>query len=367
MVRSALSGEARPESHGKGRPTLIAFPRTPPVYQGGIQMLKLGAQVLAVALALWTASSTAFGQAGALDPNLPVYRPVSQNLQGELKLAGSNTMSHVAAVWAGGFRQFYPGVKISINVTGAREAVTSVANGQSHIGLLSRSITNDEITEFQQKLNHPPRVLTPCLERMAIYVHKDNPLPGLTLQQIDAVFSQDCKRGGEAIRTWGQLGFPGEWAKLPVVAQGRKDDTGSQVFFQEAVLLGGGYRADLVNHADNLELLNAIVTDPRSIGFAGLCYDNPKVRAVPVSIQTGAPFVGIDSPEADAGAYPLVRPLQLVLNHDPAKGLPALEAEFIKYAFSRLGQEDVIKAGFQSIPSQPANIALDSVGLGVAR
>jgi phosphate transport system substrate-binding protein len=331
-------------------------------------MHKLGASTLAAALVLWTAASTALGQGVALDPNLPVYRPVSQTLQGELKLTGSNTMSHVAAVWASGFRQFYPDVKISINVEGSREAVSSVASGQAHIGLLSRSITAEEVAAFQQQLKHPPQVLTPCLERMAIYVHKDNPIKGLTLQQIDAVFSADCKRGAtQPIRTWGQLGFPGAWATQPVTAQGRNNDTGSQVFFQEAVLLGGKYREDLQGHPDNLELLNAIVADPRSIGFAGICYDNPNVRTVPVAIGPQGPFVAIDSPEADAGAYPLVRPLQLVVDHDPAKGQPAMQAEFIKYVFSSRGQEDVIKSGFQAIPAQPANIALDAVGLGVAR
>jgi phosphate transport system substrate-binding protein len=329
-------------------------------------MLKLGASLLA-AMALWTSASTVFGQAAVLDPNLPIYRPVS-SLKGELKLTGSNTMSHVAAVWASGFRQFYPDVQVSISVDGSREAVHSVADGKAHMGLLSRSITAQEVADFQKKLSHPPQVLTPCLERMAIYVHKDNPIKGLTLQQIDAIFSEDCKRGAkEPIRTWGQLGFPGAWATQPVVAQGRKEDTGSQVFFQEAVLLGGKYRADLQNSTDNLGMLHAIVQDPRSIGFAGLCYDNPDVRTVAVGIAPEGPFVGIDSAEADAGQYPLVRPLQFVVNHDPAKGLPAVQAEFIKYVFSRLGQEDVIKSGFQAIPSRPANIALDSVGLGVAR
>jgi phosphate transport system substrate-binding protein len=329
-------------------------------------MLKFGASLLA-AMALWTTASTAFGQAAILDPNLPIYRPVN-SLQGELKLTGSNTMSHVAAVWASGFRQFYPDVNISIAVDGSREAVGAVANGKAHMGLLSRSITAAEVADFEKKLSHPPRVLTPCLERMAIYVHKDNPIKGLTLQQIDAIFSEECKRGAkEPIRTWGQLGFPGAWATQPVVAHGRHVDTGSQVFFQEAVLLGGKFRSDLADSADNLGMLNAIVQDPRSIGFAGLCYDNPNVRAVPIAIAPEGPFVAIDSPEADAGRYPLVRPLQFVVNHDPAKGLPALQAEFIRYVFSRLGQEDVIKSGFQAIPSRPANIALDAVGLGVAR
>lgn len=330
-------------------------------------MLKLGATVLAAAMAVGMATSTTFGQGVVLDPNLPVYRPVN-SLQGELKLIGSNTMSHVASVWASGFRQFYPDVKISILINGSREAVSSVATGQAHLGLLSRSITAEEAADFQKKLSHPPQVLTPCLERMAIYVHKDNPIKGLTLQQVDAVFSTDCKRGAtKPIRTWGQLGFPGAWETQPVVAQGRRDDTGSQVYFQEAVLLGGEYRSDLQSHPDNLELLNAIVADPRSIGFAGLCYDNPQVRTVPIAIGAEGPFVGIDSEQADAGLYPLVRPLQLVVNHDPAKGLPALQAEFIKYVFSRLGQEDVIKSGFQAIPARPANIALDAVGLGIAR
>ena len=130
-------------------------------------MLKLGAALVSAAGVLWTA--TAFAQAVPLDPNLPVYRPVS-TLQGELRLAGSNTMSHVASVWASEFRRFYPDVKISIVITGSREAVTSVAQRQTNIGLLSRSITPEEIELFQKALGYPPQVVTPCLERMAIYV-----------------------------------------------------------------------------------------------------------------------------------------------------------------------------------------------------
>lgn len=329
-------------------------------------MLKLGAFSLTATFVLWTSASTVLAQA-ALDANLPVYRPVN-SLQGELKLCGSNTMSHVATVWASGFRQFYPDVKVTIEINGSREAVTSVASGHAHIGLLSRAIDQEEIDLFQKAKSHPPQVLTPCLERMAIYVHKDNPIRGLTVQQLDAIFSTTCKRGAEKpIRTWGQLNFPGAWATQPVVAQGRKDDTGSQVFFQDSILLGGAYRDDLKNYPDNMELLKAIAADPRSVGFAGLSYDNPNVRTVPIAVAAEGPFVAIDSEQADAGQYPLMRPLQLVVNHDPKQGLPAVQAEFLKYVFSRLGQEDVVKSGFQAIPARPANIALDAVGLGVAR
>jgi len=181
-------------------------------------MLKLGAQLLAV-LMLWTCTaSDAFGQ-HALDPNLPTYRPVT-SLKGELRLAGSSTMSSVAAVWASSFRQFYPDVKVTINVTGSRAAVTSVEDTVADIGLLSRSITQEEVDGFVKVHRHAPQVLTPCLERMAIYVHKDNPIRGLTLQQVDAIFGEDLKWGAEKPnRKWGQLGIPRAWAEQAIIPQ----------------------------------------------------------------------------------------------------------------------------------------------------
>ena len=305
--------------------------------------------------------------AGALDPNLPYYRPV-EKLSGEMKLGGSNTLSHIAAVWIDGFTQFYPDVKISIDVNGSRQAVKDVQAGKTHIGLLSRTVHQEEAEAFRKAFGHPPTVLTPCLERTGIFVHKDNPIKGLTLAQLDAIYSDDCHRGADKpCRTWGQLGLKGKWASQPIVAHGRTKDTGSQVFIQQSVMLGAELRKDLKAHRSNVEMLKAVSTDPNSIGFSGLSYATPDVRPVPLAFSKEEGYIAIDSEEADHGQYPLVRRLQLVVNHAPDKKLRPLEQEFIKYVFSRLGQEDVIKAGFQPIPARPARLALDAVGLGIAR
>ena len=114
-------------------------------------------------------------------------------------------------------------------------------------------------------------------------------------------------------------------------------------------------------------MVKAIAANPGSIGFAGLSYATPEVRAVPLSLGEDKPFVAVDSPEADRGAYPLVRRLQLVVKHAPQEELQPIEREFIKYVFSTQGQEDVVKAGFQAIPARPARVALDAVGLGLSR
>ncbi|MEZ6057506.1 MAG: phosphate ABC transporter substrate-binding protein [Planctomycetaceae bacterium] len=327
-------------------------------------MLKFGTRMLWALGVVMTLSSTLMAQV-PLDPDMPTYRPVS-SLKGELRLTGSSTMANVASVWAASFRQFYPEVKITIQTTGSRAAVASVLESSADIGLLSRSINKEERDLYLKARGSEATVVTPCLERIGVYVHKDNPIRGLTLAQIDGIFSEDCKRlNDKPIRTWGQLGFPGAWATQPVMVHGRDDDTGSQVFMQEAVMLGGTVRKDIKTHASNNEMMKGIAADPRSVGFAGHSYETQNVRSVPLSIRPEGPYVAIDSEEADHGQYPLMRPLQLVIDHVPGKELPEIEREFIRYVFSSRGQEDVIKAGFQGISGKPAHIALDSIGLNV--
>ena len=323
--------------------------------------------VFALALTTCGQSSAATAEIPLLDPNLPYYRPV-EKLSGELKLGGSNTMSHVASVWINSFAEFYPDVKIVVDVNGSREAVDSVEKGEMQIGLLSRTITEAEVESFNKALGYAPTVLTPCLERTAIYVNKNNPIKGLTLAQLDAAFGAECKRQAkEPCRTWGQLGLTDKWAKMPITVHGRTFDTGSQVFIQEAVLLGSTMREDMVSHKSNIDIVNAVAQDEGGIGFGGLSYATSDVKTVPLAFAEGQEFVAIDSPEADMGMYPLVRRLQLVVKHDPKKELPPVQREFIRYVFSRLGQEDVVKAGYQAIPARPARVALDSVGLGLSR
>jgi len=336
-----------------------------------IPMLKLFSTVFSIVLigVVCLQSPVAANDAppAQLDPNLPIYRPL-QRIEGELKLGGSNTMSHVAAAWANSFKQFYPEVKISIDISGSHKAVVSVKSGETNIGLLSRSLRREEASDFADALGYPPTVLTPCLERMAIFVHKDNPIRRLTFAQVDAIYSTTRERGApQSIGTWGELGVSGALASQQPTAHGRRKETGSQVFFQEAIMLGGPMRKNLKSHKSNINMLKALADDPAGIAFGGMSYASPAVRAVPLAFAEGQPFVAIDSPEADHGHYPLVRRLQLVVNRNPKQKLGTLEQEFIKYAFSRQGQEDVVKAGFQSIPAPPARVALDAIGLGVAR
>lgn len=328
-------------------------------------MRKLGLLLLvsAVACALHATARPAAAQS-PLDPSLPTYR-ADEKLNGKLTLTGSYTMAQVAAVWAESFKQFHPEVQIDVQVKGAVESVNAVNSGEANIGLLSRSMLQTEAAAFQAKHGYAPVVLTPMYESIAIFVNKDNPVKGLTIKELDAIFSFTLKRGAaKPAGTWSDIGVTGDLGSKPIHVVGRRQATGVQVFFQEAVLAGGEFRPDMREIVANEDMLQIIADTPGAIGFAGAGFSNPGVRAVPLALQSGQAFVAVDSVQSTRGQYPLIRPLQLVVDQTPGKPLPAIEAEFIKYVFSRFGQEDVVRAGMHPIGAQPAELSLGAVGLG---
>jgi phosphate transport system substrate-binding protein len=319
--------------------------------------------VSAVACALHATARPVAAQS-PLDPSLPTYR-AEEKLSGKLTLTGSYTISQVAAVWAESFKQFHPDVQIDVQVKGAVASVNAVNSGEAHIGLLSRTILQSEIAAFQEKHGYPPVVLTPMYESIAVFVQKDNPIKGLTIKDLDAIFSFTLKRGAaKPAATWGDVGVTGDLASKPIHVVGRRQATGVQVFFQEVVLAGGEFRPDMREIVANEDMLQIIADMPAAIGFAGAGYSHPGVRTVPLALQSGQPFVAIDSVQATRGQYPLIRPLQLVVNQTPDKPLPTLEAEFIKYVFSQFGQEDVVRAGMHPIGAPSAELSLGTIGLG---
>lgn len=320
-------------------------------------MILKGMRNLFVFAAALLSVSTAWAQKEIpVDPGLHIYQRVD-SLGGTLRLNGSETISQLAGHWMEDFRKLYPGVSIKIEVQGARNAVPAVVGGQAEVGLLSREITAEEVQQFQAKFGYPPTVLTPAGEAIAIFVHKDNPIQSLTLAQLDAIYSTTLKRGApKAALTWGDVGVQGNWASQPIACQGRGDDTGSQVYFQRGVLGGGQFRPGITSHESNLDMVKAIGRTPTAIGFAGAMYDSPDVKAIPLAWKEGAAACDCQSPN-----YPLLRPLQLVVNKNPQQPLSPLEHEFIKYLFSRSGQQQVMISGFVPIPARPAEMALNAI------
>lgn len=141
-----------------------------------------------------------------LDPALPDYKSVS-GVSGNLNSIGSDTLNNLMTLWAEGFKKAYPNVNIQIEGKGSSTAPPALIEGTAQIGPMSRPMKAEEIDAFEKKYGYKPTEVRLAIDALAVFAHKDNPLKGLTMKQLDSIFSKTRKKGGEDITDWGQLGL----------------------------------------------------------------------------------------------------------------------------------------------------------------
>ena len=299
----------------------------------------------------------------SVDKSLPSYKPVG-GVSGSIKSVGSDTMNNEMALWGEGFRKHYPDVKIEVEGKGSTTAPPALIAGTAQFGPMSRDMKSKEMDEFEAKFGYKPTGLATSLDMLAVYVHKDNPLKGLTLQQVDAVFSKSRKGGFEKdIVKWGDLGLTGEWADKPISLYGRNSASGTYGYFKEHALFKGDYKDSVKEQAGSSAVVQAVASDRYAMGYSGIGYKTADVLAVPLAPKAGQPFIAATPDNAYSGEYPMARFLWLYVNHRPGSELDPLRREFIRYVMSREGQLDVVKDGYFPLTAGLAKEQLARVGL----
>ena len=146
--------------------------------------------------------------AQTLDSGLKSYSS-TPGISGTLKSIGSDTLNNLMTLWAEGFRKVYPNVQIEIEGKGSSTAPPALVAGTAQFGPMSRLMKGAEIDAFEKKFGYKPTAINVSLDSLAVYVHKDNPIKCLTLQQVDAIFSKN-RRGGYVgdITNWSQVEIP---------------------------------------------------------------------------------------------------------------------------------------------------------------
>lgn len=300
--------------------------------------------------------------AAELDPGLPSYSAVS-GVSGNLKSIGSDTLNNLMTLWSEGFRGKYPSVKVAIEGKGSSTAPPALIEGTAQFGPMSREMKSKEIDDFEKKFGYKPSVVRTAVDSLAVFVHKDNPIKCLTLQQIDAIFSKS-RKGGAAkdAKTWGDLGLTGEWADKPISLYGRNSASGTYGFFKEVALFHGDYKDGVKEQPGSSAVVQGVASDKYAIGYSGIGYKTADVKAVPLSVKEGKCFEA-NAENAYAGDYPLARFLYIYFNKKPQQPLDPLMAEFIKYVFSKEGQLVVVKDGFYPVSKALADEDMKQLGI----
>ncbi len=307
--------------------------------------------VALVSLATWGATpGISRAQAVKVDPSIPAYKQVS-GISGNLNSIGSDTLNNLMTLWAEGFKAKYPNVNIQIEGKGSSTAPPALIAGTAQLGPMSRDMKSTEIDEFEKKYGYKPTAVKVAVDALGVFVHKDNPVKGLTLQQVDGTFSSTLKRGGKSIEKWGQVGLTGEWAAKPISLYGRNSASGTYGYFKEHALNKGDFKASVKEQPGSSSVVQGVGSDLGAIGYSGIGYKSSEVRAVSLGEKEGK-FVEASYENSLSGEYPLARFLYIYLNRKPGAPMDKLTAEFIKFTVSKEGQEVVIKDGYFPVPKQ---------------
>lgn len=315
---------------------------------------------LVMALGLLTASllsQGAFSAATEVDPGLPAYQKES-GVSGNFTSVGSDTLNNLMTLWAEEYKRIYPNVNIQIQGAGSSTAPPGLIEGTSNFGPMSRMMNAKEIEAFETKHGYKPTAVPVAIDALAVYVNKDNPINGLTMAQVDSIFSSTRKCGGPAdIIKWGQGGMTGEWADRAIALYGRNSVSGTYGYFKEHALCKGDLKKNVAEQPGSASVVQSVTGQINAIGYSGIGYKTSGVRAVPLAKKEGSPYVEADAKHAIDGSYPLARVLYVYVNKKPNQPLSPLEREFFKLVLSKQGQTVVVKDGFVPMPAKMAEDA----------
>ncbi|WP_111641184.1 PstS family phosphate ABC transporter substrate-binding protein [Marinimicrobium alkaliphilum] len=288
-----------------------------------------------------------------VDPNLPEYRPVS-GISGNLSSIGSDTLNNLMTLWAEDFRSFYPNTSVQIQGAGTSTAPPALAEGTANFGPMSRTMRDSEVAQFEAAHGYAPTMVRVGIDTIAVFVNRDNPIEGLTLAQVDAIFSSTRRCGGARdITRWGQVGMDGAWANRDITLYSRNAVSGTYGYFRQHALCDGDFKDNMNEQPGSASVVQGVSESLNGIGYSGIGYETAGVRAIKLGTEEGRLFEPTGE-NAATGDYPLARFLYVYVNKHPEDGLDPRTREFLRMVLSKQGQEVTHRDGFIPLPASVA-------------
>lgn len=307
-------------------------------------------KILSIAL-LASFSFSAHAQKVEVDKGIPQYKKL-QGISGTLNSVGSDTLNNLMTFWGESFYKLYPNTKIQIEGKGSATAPPALAQGVAQLGPMSREMKQEEIGEITKKSPDLELVrLDVALDGLAIYVHKDNPLNALSMEQLDGIFSSTLKSGSKSLETWGDLGLNDpEWKSKPIRTYGRNSASGTYSYFKEHALFKGDFKPSVKERPGSSAVIQSVAEDKFAIGYSGIGYSTADVKILKIAAKQGAEAFNPSYANVVNNKYPLSRMLYVYTLKKKGEKLSPLVDEFLKYVLSYQGQEVVLKDGYFPLP-----------------
>lgn len=300
-----------------------------------------------------------------------VEQPVSETI----RIWGPASMSAVTRNWVEGFKRFHPDAKFEITLKGSASAMPGLYSARADIALIGRENNLTDNNGFGRVKQYKPlrlelmggSVAVPGKgDALVVLVHKDNPIAQLSVDQLDALFGYERRRGLPAIRTWGDLGLVGEWADKSVNLHTYDLRTGTGDYFRR-IVLGGSHKMNwdaITEYKDSrrsdgtlrkaAESISAAASlDRYALAISSLRHVPETLKPIALAASADQPYVQANTESVIARSYPLSRPTYAFVDVPPGKAMEPKLREFLRYALSVEGQNDIARdRGFVPLSSE---------------
>lgn len=318
---------------------------------------------------------------------LPAYRGESR-VAGKVRLWGHGSFKHdfmrkLITRWIAEFNRRQPEVEFDYLMYGTASAVGAVYTDAGDIAILGEEISPAAARAFERARGYPHTDVTIATGSLdvnffdyahMVFVHRDNPIEGLSLAQLDAIFGAEHRRGDRNVRRWGELGLDGPWEDARIQPHGWKTDVDFALFFRERVLehshrWNGDIREyvharqpDGTQYDHGQRILDALAQDPHGIAISNIRYSRPEVRVVPLAWDGQGPFHHPTQSTLISQQYPLVRLIPAIVDKPPGGSLAPATREFLRFILSRDGQRILVEeSGYLPLPRDVVAAQLEKI------
>ncbi len=258
---------------------------------------------------------------------------------------GSDTMVNLAQAWAEAYPQVDPSVSVEVSGGGSGLGIAALINGTADIANASRHIEPEEEAKAAARSGQKPIEFLVGFDALSLYVHKNNPLEEITLDELREIFSE----GGQIDR-WSQLGI----TNIPdartdrIIRVSRQNNSGTYHYFRDTIC---GKRSDFklgsLDMNGSKDVVELVARTPGAIGYSGLGYNVPTVKMLRIARRKGLPGVLPSVATTLDKSYPISRPMFMYTPGTP----PAHVQHFLDWIFSEPGQHIVKLTGY--VPLSP--------------
>ena len=152
--------------------------------------------------------------------------------QKAIRVDGSDTMVNLAAAWAERYQREHPDVSVQVTGGGSGVGIVNLINGTCDLANTSRKMKPSEIQKAKAARGGDPKEIIVGHDALAIYVHKDNPLDSISMEELAEIYGHDGR-----ITKWSQLGVKGDkLGEQPITRVSRQSSSGTYAYFREVVL-----------------------------------------------------------------------------------------------------------------------------------